>query len=267
MIKVVVSGAAGKMGQEVCRAVLDDAELDLVGAVDINCAEGEIDIGSIIGRGITKILVTNDLKDTINNTSPSVVVDFTHPSAVMDNIKKIIEAGVDGVIGTTGITPEDLLAIEQLLKNSESHIFIAPNFAIGAVLMTYLAQKAAKYLDAVEIIELHHDAKADAPSGTAISTAKKLSESIENIKVSKSKESYSGARGADIGDVRVHSIRLPGFVAHQEVIFGAKGQTLTIRHDSIDRTSFMPGVVSAVKAVRTLPPLTIGLENLLGLNL
>lgn len=266
MINVVVSGAAGKMGQEVCRAVLDDPELDLVGAVDINCSEGQIDIGSIIGRGVTRVFVTNDLSDTIKSTSSSVVVDFTHPSAVMNNIKKIIEAGVDGVVGTTGITPDDMQAIERLLEGSGSHIFIAPNFAIGAVLMTYLSQKAAEYLDAVEIIELHHDAKADAPSGTAISTAKKLSETMKNINVSKSKESYAGARGADIGDVRVHSIRLPGFVAHQEVIFGAKGQTLTIRHDSIDRTSFMPGVVSAVKAVSTLPPLTVGLENLLGLN-
>lgn len=266
MIKVSVIGALGKMGQEVCRTVIDDNELELVGAVDIGCAEGEMDIGQLVGRGRIGVNVSSDIQNTIDATNTDVAVDFTHPSVVVDNIEKIISCGVNGVIGTTGIDDERIETISKLLHNSKSKIFIAPNFAIGAVLMMKLSQIASKYLDNVEIIELHHEGKVDAPSGTAIATAKKIVEASGGVlRAASSKELLAGARGGEIDGIKIHSVRLPGYVAHQEVIFGEKGQTLTIRHDSTDRTSFMPGVVKAIKAIDELDTLTVGLENILDL--
>lgn len=267
MIKVSVIGALGKMGQELCRTIIDDNELELVGAVDIGCAEGEMDIGQSVGRGKIGVNVSSDIQNTIDATNTDVAVDFTHPSVVVSNIEKIISCGADGVIGTTGIDDERIAVIQRLLHNSKSKILIAPNFAIGAVLMMKLSHIAAKYLNNVEIIELHHEGKADAPSGTAIATAKKIIEAHDGIlKSALSKELVAGARGGEIDGIKIHSVRLPGYVAHQEVIFGEKGQTLTIRHDSTDRTSFMPGVVKAIKTIDKLDQLTIGLENILDLS-
>lgn len=259
-IKVGVNGAAGKMGKQVCLAVLDDPELELAGCADVKAGGREMSV--LLGRSDTTISCAPSLDDLLKEDL-DVVVDFTHPSSAMENVKKAINAGVDMVVGTTGLSGDDLEEIKTALEGSKSHIFVAPNFAIGAVLMMELAQRAVKYMPACEIIELHHDQKADAPSGTAAKTAQDLGkEPADRLKPGE-KETFECARGAVVDGVHVHSVRLPGLVAHQEVIFGGLGQTLTIRHDSINRESFMPGVVMAIKAVRQRPGLTYGLENLL----
>jgi len=264
MIKVLVSGAAGRMGQTVCRTVLDDPELILAGAVDVVSA-GK-DIGEVLDNDDLNIQISDNLAQAINKIEPDVVVDFTHPGAVMNNIVTCLNRNTNMVVGTTGITEQNLEEIESLLKTSDSNIFIAPNFAIGAVLMMKFSEIAARHFNSVEIIELHHDKKADAPSGTALKTAEIIAESAGiPLKSAGSKEAVKGARGGEFKGIRVHSVRLPGFVAHQEVIFGGLGQTLTIRHDSIDRSSFMPGVVVAIKNVGKKKGLTYGLDKLLEL--
>lgn len=235
-LKVIVCGAAGKMGSTVVKAIHDDADLVLVGAIDSNRQGTDAgDIAGIGSIGIPVSGVVGDIKDA------DVMVDFTSPATVEQNVINGLKNGNHIVIGTTGLTTEGLARIEKASLNAGKNVFIAPNFAIGAVLMIELAKKAAKYMDSAEIIELHHNQKLDAPSGTAIKTAKELG----------------------IDDSKIHSVRLPGLVAHQEVIFGSIGQTLTIRHDSIDRVSFMPGVIQAIKAVPNLRGVTIGLEKLL----
>jgi 4-hydroxy-tetrahydrodipicolinate reductase len=260
MIRVAVSGAAGKMGSQVCRTVLEDPDLKLVAATD-KTSTGS-DIGSLLGLPPLDIVVTDKLEEALKASKAEVMVDFTHPQSVMANVETAIRSGVHAVVGTTGITKEHLDKIESLLKGAKCNVFIAPNFALGAVLMMQFSAMAAKYFPRVEIIELHHDQKADAPSGTAIKTAEMLKAEPFS---GREEETVKGARGGVLNKVNIHSVRLPGLVAHQEVIFGGKGQTLTIRHDSIDRTSFMPGVVMAVKAVASHPGLTYGLENLLEL--
>lgn len=263
MIKVLVAGACGRMGKEVVKAVSADNELELVAAVDATCA-GE-DIGALAGLGADGISVSPDLKEAISSANPSVMIDFTYAEAARKNITTALTRGVHCVVGTTGLTDEDIEDFERYSQESGANVLIAPNFAIGAVLMMRFAELAARFMPIAEIIELHHDKKADAPSGTALLTAKKLAKIIEEREEPTQKEILPGSRGGELGSVRVHSVRLPGFVAHQEVIFGGTGQALTIRHDSIDRTSFMPGVVMAVKAIAGRPGLTVGLENLLGI--
>jgi len=264
MTKVVVSGACGKMGREVCRAVYEDPELSLVGVVDVSHI-GE-DIGELVGLGKLNIYVKNDLEATLNELKPNVMVDFTSPGVVMNNIKTAIKSGINSVVGTTGITVDGLKEIKSLLKNKNINVFIAPNFAIGAVLMMKFCEKAVEYFPSVEIIELHHDQKVDAPSGTALKTAEMMSAlQKKDIFELPEKEVLKGARGGKFKNIRIHSVRLPGLVAHQEVIFGSKGQTLTMRHDSIDRVSFMPGVVMAIKQVQRRKGLTHGLEKLMDL--
>ncbi len=262
MIKVMVSGACGRMGQSVVKAVLSDSELELVGAVDL---KGGMDAASLVGMPDCGVKVTTDLEKTFDEAKPEVMVDFTRPNVVMGNACAALRHGVSPVIGTTGLSADDKEKIAQLSEKMGVSAFIAPNFAIGAVLMMMMAKEAAKYLPDVEIIELHHDKKLDAPSGTAIQTAEMISEVRKSHKQGHpdEKEKMAGARGADIDGIRIHSVRLPGYVAHQEVIFGGLGQTLTIRHDSMDRESFMPGVVIACKKVRSLKGLTVGLEKLL----
>lgn len=261
MIKVLVNGACGRMGREVIKAVSADADLSLVAAVDPRCA-GE-DAGELAGIGKIHVTIVEDLAAALK--SAEVMVDFTNAEAAKASVLKALESGVHAVVGTTGMSQGDLDEIRREAEKGTANAFVAPNFAIGAVLMMRLAEIAAKYLPAVEIIELHHDQKVDAPSGTALLTAKKLAEIVQKREEPTKKETLRGSRGGDYEGVRVHSIRLPGFVAHQEVIFGGSGQTLTIRHDSIDRSSFMPGVLMAIKSVADLPGLTIGLENALGL--
>ena len=256
MIKVGVLGAAGKMGGEVCRAIAEDPETTLVAAVDPAGPGGTV-AGVSIGASIDGL------------AGAQVAVDFTHPDAVMGNLRWLIERGIHAVVGTTGIGDADLQEVRALLEKADgrSNVFVAPNFAIGAVLMTRFAALAARHLPQAEIVELHHDNKADAPSGTAIATARAIAAERRGdpARARESAETVAGARGGTVEGVPIHSVRLRGLVAHQEVILGGPGQTLSIRHDSTDRTSFMPGVLLAVKAVAGRPGLTVGLEQLLDL--
>lgn len=217
-LKVLVNGAKGKMGAETVKAVKKESDLELV---------GQTDIGDSLAR-------------TIKETKAEIVVDFTQPSAAMTNVKTILNNNAHAVVGTTGLTDKDLSKINDLCVKNRVNCIVAPNFAIGAVLMMKFSQEAVKYMPNAEIIELHHDQKKDAPSGTAIKTAQLMGK-----------------------DVPIHSVRLPGLVAHQEVIFGGLGQTLTIRHDSLSRESFMPGVIMAIRQVKKQKGLVYGLEKIL----
>jgi 4-hydroxy-tetrahydrodipicolinate reductase len=209
-----------------------------------------------------------DPLEKLTETGTEVVIDFTHPDVVMDNLKFLIDNGIHAVVGTTGFTDARIEQVRSwLAAKPESAVLIAPNFAIGAVLSMLFAQQAARFFDSVEVIELHHPHKADAPSGTAARTAKLIAEARRGMAPNPDATStgLDGARGADVDGIPVHSIRLAGLVAHQEVLFGTLGETLTIRHDSIDRNSFVPGVLLAVRKVGERPGLTVGLEPLLDL--
>lgn len=261
-IRVLVCGAAGRMGQEVVRAVSKEADLQLVAAVD-QSRVGE-DIGEVVGLGSKEIAITNDLAGVIAAGQPQVMVDFTIPASVLANLRVALARKVACVVGTTGLSQENLAEISQLCTDNDTPCFIAPNFAIGAVLMMQFATQAAKYFPKAEIVELHHDKKLDAPSGTALLTAKKMLAEPDCALEQETIVGEQEPRGQLFdGRLRVHSLRLPGLVAHQEVIFGGVGQTLTVRHDSLSRESFMPGVVLAVRKVGGLSGLVIGLENLL----
>ncbi len=264
MIRVGVIGACGRMGQMVCRAIAEADDLALVAAID-RSRLGE-PIGPLVGHPAIDVPVTEEL-DRLLEAEVEVAVDFTHPDVVMDNVRWCITHAVHLVVGTTGLTREDLDEIRQVLESegSESNLIIAPNFALGAVLMQRFAAQAARYFPAVEVIELHHDAKADAPSGTSLATVHRLLEERGERYRGPLDESLPSVRGGEVEGIRLHSVRLPGLLAHQEVIFGGQGQTLTIRHDSTDRSSFMPGVLMAVRAVMTRAGLTVGLEPLLDL--
>jgi 4-hydroxy-tetrahydrodipicolinate reductase len=264
MIKVIVNGAAGKMGSEVVKAVKKEKDLQLVGAVDVSRI-GE-DAGDVAGIGKINIEITKDLSGAIKKTNADIVIDFTHPKVAMDNVRTILNNKTCAVVGTTGFTDENLREIKNLCTKNKVNCLVAPNFAIGAVLMMIFSKTAAKYMPNVEIIELHHDKKADSPSGTAIKTAELILEAAGKglVKGKPSEvEKIEGARGASLGGINIHSVRLPGYVAHQEVIFGGIGQTLTIRHDTINRESFMPGVIMAAKMILSQNGLVNGLENLL----
>lgn len=264
MIRVGVIGACGRMGQMVCRAVAEAPDLVLVAAID-RSRVGQ-SIGPLIGHPKIDIPISEEL-DRLLEAEVEVAVDFTHPDVVMDNVRWCVTHAIHLVVGTTGIGDPELEEIRRLLEaeGSESNVIVAPNFALGAVLMQRFAAQAIGYFPAVEVIELHHDRKADAPSGTALATVRRLLEERREGYRGPGAETVPGVRGGEVEGVRVHSVRLPGLVAHQEVIFGGQGQTLTIRHDSTDRSSFMPGVLMAVRAVMTRPGLTVGLEPLLDL--
>ena len=242
MIKVGVLGARGRMGSEVVKAVTEAPDLELVAALDLG-----------------------DSLDSLIANGAQVVVDFTTPDSVMANLEFLIGNNINAVIGTTGFDDARIARIKSLLASSKSGVLIAPNFAIGAVLMMEFATKAAKYFESAEIIELHHPNKVDAPSGTAARTAELMAKSRKDAGLAPMPDATStsldGARGATVGDIPVHSVRLRGLVAHQEVLLGGIGETLTIRHDSIDRVGFMPGVLLGVRQVVTHPGLTFGLEN------
>jgi 4-hydroxy-tetrahydrodipicolinate reductase len=242
MIKVGVLGARGRMGSEVVKAVNEASDLELVAALDLG-----------------------DSLDALVSNGAQVVVDFTTPDSVMANLEFLISKNINAVIGTTGFDDARITKIKSLLASSKSGILIAPNFAIGAVLMMEFATKAAKYFESAEIIELHHPNKVDAPSGTAARTADLMSKARKEAGLAPMPDattsSLDGARGATVGDIPVHSVRVRGLVAHQEVLLGGIGETLSIRHDSIDRVGFMPGVLLGVRQVVTHPGLTFGLEN------
>ena len=260
MIRVGVVGAAGRMGSEVCRAVAGAEDLELAAAVDAHR----------VGQSLREVAgVDSDLTlagelDALVDADCDIAVEFTGPDAVGANLQWLLEHGIHAVVGATGIAADDLEAARRLSDGGDANVLIAPNFAIGAVLLMQFAAEAAKHLPHVEIIELHHDRKVDAPSGTALRTAELIADARGEVPDAPGgDEQHPGARGATHDDVRVHSVRLPGIVANQEVIFGGTGQTLTIRHDSIDRTSFMPGVLLACREVADLDGLVVGLEHLL----
>jgi len=263
LVKVVVTGAAGRMGREVVRAVSNTPGMGVVGAVDPNHA-GE-DAGVVAGIKPLGVVVRADLENVLRETAADVMVDFTTAKAAVQNIRTALGCGVRPVVGTTGIPQEELDELFRLSREKGIGGLVAPNFAIGAVLMMHFAGIAARYLPAAEIIELHHNQKLDAPSGTALKTAEIIaaSRSEATVEDRTEMEKLSGARGGALEGIRIHSVRLPGFVAHQEVIFGGLGQTLTIRHDSISRESFMPGVIMAVKKVLELKEMIYGLDKLI----
>ena len=244
MIKVGVLGARGRMGAEVVKAVEAAADLQLVAALDLG-----------------------DSLEDLQKAGAEVVVDFTTPDSVMENLHYLISQNIHAVVGTTGFDDAKISQIKSWLAQSKSGVLIAPNFAIGAVLMMEFAEKAARYFESAEIIELHHPNKVDAPSGTAARTAELMSRSRKvaglGAMPDATTSSRDGARGAKVGDVPVHSVRLRGLVAHQEVLLGGVGETLSIRHDSLDRVGFMPGVLIGIKSVVKNPGLTFGLENFL----
>ena len=245
-MRVGVLGAKGKVGATMVAAVHAAEDLTLSAEVDA-------------GDALTQLTAA----DT------EVVIDFTHPDVVMDNLKFLIDNGIHAVVGTTGFTSDRLDQVQAWLADKPGvAVLIAPNFAIGAVLTMHFSRQAAPYFESVEIIELHHPQKADAPSGTAARTAKLVAEARKGLPPNPDATStgLEGARGADVEGIRVHSVRLTGLIAHQEVLFGTQGETLTIRHDSLDRTSFVPGVLLAVRQVADRPGLTVGIEALLNLQ-
>lgn len=261
-IRVAVSGANGRMGREVCRTVLEEPGLELVGAFDLS-GQGR-DAGILVGKDEAKVGLAPLNKDNLEQSKAQVLVDFSTPMAVMENIHLALDCGVRPVVGTTGITQVDLESIRKKLDQQGLGAVIAPNFALGAVLMMKFAAIASRYLPQAEVIEMHHDKKVDAPSGTALKTAEMIAAGrTEKPGAREDLFKLAGVRGGVQDDVHIHSVRLNGLIAHQMVIFGGLGQTLTIRHDSYDRTSFMPGVVLAVKHVVENPGLVYGLENLI----
>jgi 4-hydroxy-tetrahydrodipicolinate reductase len=251
VIKVGVFGAIGRMGSLVCETIEADPDLELVARVDPNGGEAP---------------------ESLVSSGADVAVDFTHPEKVLDNIAFCCRNGVHAVVGTSGFSAEKLGRVSELVSEGRANVFIAPNFSIGAVLMMQFAKQAAPFMASCEIIELHHNQKLDAPSGTSTSTAELVAGAWRERgrpggggPAEGEFEVAKGARGGTVDEVRVHSVRLRGLLAHQEVLFGSQGETLTIRHDTMERSSFMPGVLLAVKSIASRPGLTVGLENLLGL--
>lgn len=243
-IKVGVLGARGRMGQAVCQLVQSAADMDLVAQCDLD-----------------------DNLEQLKNCD--VVVDFTTPSSVMKNLEFLIQHNIHAVVGTSGFDEIRITQINQWLKSSTSSVLVAPNFAIGAVLMMKFAQQAAAWFESVEVVELHHPAKVDAPSGTAVRTAELIGEARTAANMSAAPDATVGefaARGSSVNGIPVHSLRIAGLIAHQEVIFGNAGETLTIRHDALDRSSFMPGVALAIREISNNPGLTVGLEHFLNFN-
>ncbi|MCV3215365.1 4-hydroxy-tetrahydrodipicolinate reductase [Plectonema radiosum NIES-515] len=270
-IPVVVIGAAGKMGREVVKAVASAPDMTLVGAIDTTGEHQDKDAGELAGLSEPlEVPITNQLESMLafaaQEKQPGVMIDFTHPDSVYDNIRSAIAYGIRPVVGTTGLSPQQIQNLADFAEKASTGCLIIPNFSIGMVLLQQAAVTASKYFDHVEIIELHHNQKADAPSGTAIQTAQMLGEmgKIFNQAVVEETEKIKGARGslADEG-IRIHSVRLPGLIAHQEVIFGAAGQIYTLRHDTSDRACYMPGVLLAIRKVLQLKSLVYGLEKIL----
>ena len=240
-IRVTVLGARGRMGSEVVRAVQGADDLELAAALDLG--------------------------DPLEVSGADVAVDFTHPDAVMGNLRACVDAGVHAVVGTTGFDEARLAELREMLEGTPVGVLVAPNFGVAAVLMMQFAASAARFFESVEVVELHHPRKADAPSGTARRTAELVAEARAGMDPmpDATTSALDGARGADVSGVRVHAVRLAGLVAHQEVLLGGAGESLTIRHDSYDRASFMPGVLLGVRSVAARPGLTVGLEHLLEL--
>lgn len=269
-IPVIVNGAAGKMGREVVKAVANAKDMTLLGAIDRNPDFVGKDAGEVAGCGPLEVPITSEHESMLafaaQEKQPAVMVDFTHPKSVYDNVRAAIAYGIRPVVGTTGISPAQIQELAEFAEKASVGCLIIPNFSIGMVLLQQAAVAACKYFDHVEIIELHHNQKADAPSGTAIQTAQLLAEmgKTYNPPQVEETEKLAGARGALANEnIRIHSVRLPGLIAHQEVIFGAPGQIYTLRHDTTDRSCYMPGVLLAIRKVLELKNLVYGLEKIL----
>ena len=269
-IPVVINGATGKMGRETVKAIAAASDMTLVGAIARNPQYVGEDIGEVVGCGALEVPILADLQGTLAMASqekqPAVMVDFTHPDSVYENARAAIAYGVRPVVGTTGLSPDQLQDLADFADKASTGCLVIPNFSIGVVLLQQAAIQASRYFDHVEIIELHHNQKADAPSGTAIQTAQLLADlgKTFNPPAVAETEKMPGARGSLAAEgIRIHSVRLPGLIAHQEVLFGAPGQLYTLRHDTSDRASYMPGVLLAIRHVLQLKSLVYGLEKLL----
>ncbi len=268
-IPVLVNGALGQMGREVIKVVASAEDMVLAGAVDL-ARSGE-DVGEVLGLGSLGVVLSDDLQGQLmlltQRSGSAVMVDFTHPSSVYENVRSAIAYGIRPVVGTTGLSSDQIKALTEFADKASIGGLIAPNFSVGMVLLQQFSIQAAQYFDHVEIIELHHNRKADAPSGTAVKTAEMIAQSIKkafNVPTVEETEVISGARGGQAHQgIRLHSLRLPGLVAHQQVIFGGLGQTLTLQHDTTDRVAYMPGVLLGIRKAVQLDTLVYGLETIL----
>ena len=263
-IKVAIAGARGKMGMEAVHTIINNDGMELVAALDYK------DVGTTLAAldefpKQYEVPIYTNFPELVRETKPDVLVDLTNPHFVYERTKQALLHNVRPVVGTTGFTDEQLEELQQIAKDKQLGCIIAPNFAIGAILMMKFAKEASKYFPDVEIIEMHHDQKLDAPSGTGIKTAQMISE-VRNSKEQghpAEKETHTGARGANFEGMHIHSVRLPGLVAHQQVLFGGTGELLTIRHDSLNRGSFMGGVTFSIEKVMNCNTLIYGLENII----
>jgi len=263
-IRVVVQGASGKVGRVVINALCHESEIQVVGAVELNVSEDYLSLPDNSGS----VPFSSDLEYILTSCRPDVLVDFTVARATMPAVRIAVKRGVNLVIGTTGLTDDELSEIARLALAHKVGAVVAPNFALGAVLMIHLAKLAAKYLDYAEIIELHHNLKVDSPSGTALSTAKAMAAARGKPfkRPPPEQKKTPASRGEQVEGVTIHSVRLPGLVAHQEVLLGGPGQTLSIRHDTISRECYIPGIILAIKEVVKQQGLVYGLDTLLGLS-
>ena len=273
-IPVLVSGALGRMGSEVVNSVLNSSDCELVAAIDINKKNNGENISQLLNLKSSEVFVSNDLEGSLcsisqeyrNHDIKPVLVDFTHPDSVFDNTRSAIAYGISPIIGTTGLSPSQINDLSIFAQKAEVGCAIIPNFSVGMVLLQQAASVAAKFYDNIELIEMHHNQKADSPSGTCIKTAEMIEEYPKkyNEGLVKESESLKGVRGGvrDSG-LNIHSIRLPGLLAHQVVIMGSPGETYTIKHDTIDRKAYMPGVLQAIRKIGNFKSLVYGLERLI----
>jgi len=273
-IPVLVSGALGRMGREVTNSVLNSPDCELVAAIDINKKNNGKNISEILNLKSSEVFVSNDFEGTLCSISQNyrsedirpVLVDFTHPDSVYDNTRSAIAYGISPVVGTTGLTPSQIEDLSTFAQKASIGCAIIPNFSVGMVLLQQAASVAAKFYDNIELIEMHHNQKADSPSGTCIKTAEMIEEYPKkfNEALVKESESLKGVRGGlrDSG-LNIHSVRLPGLLAHQLVIMGSPGETYTIKHDTIDRKAYMPGVLQAIQKIGNYESLVYGLEKLI----
>ncbi len=273
-IPVLVSGALGRMGSEVVNSVLNSSDCELVAAIDINKKNNGENISQLLNLKSSEVFVSNDLEGSLcsisqcyrNQNIKPVLVDFTHPDSVFENTRSAIAYGISPIIGTTGLSPSEINDLSTFAQKAEVGCAIIPNFSVGMILLQQAASVAAKFYDNIELIEMHHNQKADSPSGTCIKTAEMIEEYPKqyNEGVVKESESLKGVRGGvrDSG-LNIHSIRLPGLLAHQVVIMGSQGETYTIRHDTIDRKAYMPGVLQAIRKIGNFKSLVYGLERLI----
>ncbi|MFA9556172.1 4-hydroxy-tetrahydrodipicolinate reductase [Evansella sp. AB-rgal1] len=263
MLKIVIAGPRGNMGREAVKMVHADSNFQLVGVVDIE--HDGLKMKEVPDMEPLDVQIYENITECLQQTKCDILIDLTSPKAGKKHMLAAFDNGVRPVVGTTGFTEEDVKELSDIAQSKQIGAIIAPNFAIGAILMMKFSQMAARYMPHVEIIEQHHDRKLDAPSGTAVKTAQMITEVRQSMKQGHpdEEEQLKGARGADYDGLRIHSVRLPGLVAHQEVIFGGEGQTLKLRHDSLNRTSFMPGIKLACETVMKLDVLVYGLEHIM----